>query len=60
MASATSPPKDRSRRDPISLEDRLALHVHYRGEEAGRKVVADNRHEHMVILELRPERWLGG
>lgn len=46
-------------RDPISLEDRLALHIHYRGEEAARKVVANNRHEHMVILELRPERWLG-
>ena len=46
-------------RDPISLEDRLALHVHYRGEEAARKVVANNRHEHMVILELTPERWLG-
>ncbi len=46
-------------RDPISLKDRLALHVHYRGEEAGRKAVADNGHEHMVILELRPERWLG-
>lgn len=47
-------------RDPISLEERLALHVHYRGEDAARQVVANNRHEHMVILELTPERWLGG
>ncbi len=47
-------------RDPITLADRMELHTHYRGEEAARKVVANNRHEHMVILELRPERWLGG
>lgn len=47
-------------RDPISLGERVALHTHYRGEDAARQIVANNRHEHMVILELRPERWLGG
>jgi PPOX class probable F420-dependent enzyme len=45
--------------DPISLDDRLELHIHYRGEDAARTIVANNRHEHMVILELKPEQWLG-
>ena len=45
--------------DPITLDDRLELHVHFRGEDAARKVVENNRHEHMVILQITPERWLG-
>jgi PPOX class probable F420-dependent enzyme len=45
--------------DPISLDDRLALHVAYRGEDGARKAVADGRHAQMVILVLKPERWFG-
>ena len=44
---------------PMTLEDRLALHTHYRGAEAAAKSTADGHHERMVMLLLRPERWLG-
>ena len=43
--------------DPVSMEERLALHTLYRGAERAREVVAQGGHEKMVILHLRPERW---
>ena len=43
--------------DPVSYEERLALHTAYRGAEAAREIVDRGGHERMVILELRPERW---
>jgi len=45
--------------DPVTYEQRLALHTHYRGPEAARKVVDRGGHEGMVTLVLTPERWLG-
>ena len=45
--------------DPLSYEERLALHTHYRGAEAAEKSTADGAHERMVLLVLTPERWLG-
>ena len=45
--------------DPLSYEQRLALHTHYRGAEAAEKSTADGAHERMVLLVLTPERWLG-
>jgi PPOX class probable F420-dependent enzyme len=45
--------------DPLSYEQRLALHTHYRGAEAAEKSTADGAHERMVLLVLMPERWLG-
>lgn len=44
--------------DPLSFEQRLAMHVHYRGEEAARRIVEKGGHEQMVLLVLRPETWL--
>lgn len=46
--------------DPLSYEQRLALHTHYRGAEAARRVVARGGHEEMVLLEITPERWVTG
>ena len=46
--------------DPVSYDERLALHTHYRGPEAARKVVDQGGHERMVMLILRPDKWLGG
>ena len=45
--------------DPVTYDQRLALHTHYRGAEAARKIVDRGGHEGMVTLVLRPERWLG-
>ena len=45
--------------DPVTYEQRLALHTHYRGVEAARAIVDRGGHEEMVTLLLRPERWLG-
>ena len=45
--------------DPLSYEERLALHTHYRGAEAAARSTADGAHERMVLLVLTPERWLG-
>ncbi|MBE0611283.1 MAG: pyridoxamine 5'-phosphate oxidase family protein [Dehalococcoidia bacterium] len=45
--------------DPLSYEERLALHIHYRGAEAAEKSTADGAHVRMVLLVLTPERWLG-
>jgi len=45
--------------DPLTYDERLALHTHYRGEEAARKIVDRGGHERMVLLLLRPERWIG-
>jgi len=44
--------------DPVTYEQRLALHQHYRGDEAAQKVVGQGGHEAMVLLVLRPERWI--
>jgi PPOX class probable F420-dependent enzyme len=45
--------------DPLTYDDRLALHTHYRGAEAGKRIVDQGGHERMVLLVLRPERWYG-
>jgi PPOX class probable F420-dependent enzyme len=45
--------------DPVSYNERLALHTHYRGPDAARKVVDQGGHERMVMLIVRPEKWLG-
>jgi PPOX class probable F420-dependent enzyme len=44
--------------DPVSYAERLALHTLYRGPEAAKQIVDQGGHERMVILRLRPERWL--
>ena len=44
--------------DPVSYEERLALHTLYRGAEAAKRIVDQGGHERMVILRLRPEHWL--
>jgi PPOX class probable F420-dependent enzyme len=44
--------------DPVSYEERLALHTRYRGPEAAKRIVDQGGHELMVILRLRPEHWL--
>jgi PPOX class probable F420-dependent enzyme len=43
--------------DPVSYEERLALHDLYRGAEAAKGIVDHGGHERMVILRLRPDRW---
>ena len=45
--------------DPVSYEERLALHTRYRGPEAAKRIVDQGGHERMVMLLLRPEKWLG-
>lgn len=45
--------------DPLTKDQRLELHTHYRGPEAAARIVADDAHERMVLLVLTPERWLG-
>lgn len=45
--------------DPVSYDERLALHTHYRGPEAAKTIVDRGGHERMVLLLLRPERWVG-
>lgn len=45
--------------DPVSYEERLALHTHYRGAAAAKAIVDKGGHEQMVMLHLMPERWLG-
>jgi len=44
--------------DTVTYDQRLALHRHYRGEEGARAAVAQGGHEGMVLLVLRPERWI--
>ena len=44
--------------DAVSYDERLALHTLYRGAEAAKQVVDRGGHERMVMLILRPERWL--
>ncbi|MGH2584989.1 MAG: PPOX class F420-dependent oxidoreductase [Dehalococcoidia bacterium] len=43
--------------DPVTYEERLALHTVYRGAEAAKAAVDRGGHERMVLLLLRPERW---
>jgi PPOX class probable F420-dependent enzyme len=45
--------------DPVTYEQRLALHTRYRGAEAAKAIVDRGGHEEMVTLVLTPERWLG-
>jgi PPOX class probable F420-dependent enzyme len=45
-------------RDPVTYDERLALHTRYRGPEAAKQIVDRGGHERMVLLILRPERWL--
>lgn len=42
----------------VSREERLALHAHYRGAETAERIVAKGGHETMLLLLLRPERWI--
>lgn len=44
--------------DSVTYEERLALHTLYRGPERAKEVVDRGGHERMVLLLLRPERWL--
>ena len=44
--------------DPVTYEQRLALHTHYRGADRAKQIVDRGGHERMVMLILRPERWL--
>ena len=44
--------------DPVTYEERLALHTLYRGPERAKEIVDRGGHERMVMLILRPERWL--
>ena len=44
--------------DPVTYEERLALHTRYRGPERAKEIVDRGGHERMVMLILRPERWL--
>lgn len=44
--------------DPLSFEQRLALHVHYRGEAAAHRAIDGGGHETMVMLVIQPETWL--
>ena len=46
--------------DPVTYDERLALHLLYRSEEAARRVVDQGGHERMVKIVLTPERWIGG
>ncbi len=45
--------------DPVSYEQRLALHRQYRSDEEARKIVDRGGHEKMVMLSLMPESWVG-
>ncbi len=44
--------------DPVTFEQRFALHRHYRGEEGAHRAIDGGGHEKMVMLVLRPERWI--
>jgi PPOX class probable F420-dependent enzyme len=44
--------------DPVTYNERLALHTRYRGPEAAKLIVGRGGHERMVMLILRPERWM--
>jgi PPOX class probable F420-dependent enzyme len=44
--------------DPVTYDERLALHTHYRGAEAAKPIVDRGGHENMVMLILTPEWWL--
>ncbi|MEO9255996.1 MAG: TIGR03618 family F420-dependent PPOX class oxidoreductase [Tepidiformaceae bacterium] len=44
--------------DPLSQEQRLALHTHYRGPEQAQRVIEKGGHEGMVLLTLNTEHWL--
>ena len=45
--------------DQVSYEERLALHTLYRGPERAREIVDRGGHERMIMLLLRPEKWIG-
>jgi PPOX class probable F420-dependent enzyme len=44
--------------DIVTFDERLALHTHYRGAEAARRIVEKDGHEEMVMLTLTPEGWI--
>jgi PPOX class probable F420-dependent enzyme len=44
--------------DPLTLDERLALRAHYQGEEEARAIVEKGGHEQMVLLKLKPEKWI--
>lgn len=45
--------------EPVTRDERLALHLVYRSPEQARQVVERGGHERMVCLVLTPERWVG-
>ena len=45
--------------DPITREERFALHTRYVGAEQAARRTAGSEHQEMVELVLTPERWLG-
>jgi PPOX class probable F420-dependent enzyme len=44
--------------DTVTYQERLALHTLYRDPETAKTIVDRGGHERMVMLVLRPERWL--
>ena len=44
--------------DPVTYQERLALHTFYRDPEAAKAIVDRGGHERMVMLVLRPEKWV--
>lgn len=44
--------------EPVTYEERLALHRIYRDEEEARRVVDAGGHERLMKIVLTPERWL--
>ncbi len=44
-------------RDVVTLEERRALYIHYRGGPHGATIAERGGHERMVKLVLRPQRW---
>jgi len=44
--------------DSVTYDERLALHTLYRGAERAKEIVDRGGHEKMVLLVLRPERWV--
>jgi PPOX class probable F420-dependent enzyme len=45
--------------DPLSYDERLALHTHYRDPDKAKEIVDRGGHERMIMLLIRPEHWIG-
>jgi PPOX class probable F420-dependent enzyme len=44
--------------DPLTKDERLALRSQYQSPEEARAIVEKGGHEQMVLMVLRPEKWL--